>query len=287
MMVKVIQPISKNDVRIAGYESDEEYDADDYMFRRRMCISEEEKVYTMRVDVSNYDGGLGPIYTIFDLIVGNQNASMEWKGIRRGTDYTICVYIIAIGDELYEEIIDQIKKSLGKDDYEWLMLTEKTIRYKSESISTGFDIDDILKDKFVSFEEDRKFYHTKHADEGDLWIIEKHTKGCDWVSWDRDVPAEGDWISSTIMIVTFVLNVIKYLVERKEARKIREEKKLLNKYGGFICDNYDLQGYLVPRESDARDSNGNRMYVYEDRLGNRIYSVYGVNKKTGEVRVLL
>lgn len=257
----------------------------DYFYMRSSYLVKIEKLGVISACKDSHADGLKPLNEILGLS-SDPSVYMDWRGIRRGLAYQILLYVYIIGDNQYQYYVDTITQIL-ENNGTTVTSEHRIVDHSTVSISSNgiFEIESPFCDDFIRYDTPTHKYHEFFRDyEEDLHVFEKYTQNCNWASWDKDLPAEGDsteffghfLAALQIIIPLFQGCIAKYRVER--------EKRLIRVFYHRITDLYPIQGYLVLKTKNAMSRTGKRIHIFQDKRGSRIFSEFEVEVHSGRVR---
>lgn len=257
----------------------------DYYHMRSSCLSKVEKHCAITGYKEVYESGLN----LVDELLGLQedpSVYMDWRGIRRGLSYQIMLYVFIIGDSQYYRYVDSIRQVFEKYRVEINNQCYEIDHSNTHLKENGcFEIDSHFNNAYIDYERPHcKYYRFFRDNEDELYTLEKHTQGLNWVSWDKELPSEGDGGFDTITLLTFLKCIWEILVFGAPILWALIENGVRKKFEDAIIEKYGIDGRLEFISKTGMNRFRRPIYTFQDKRGDRILAEFEVDAQSGEIR---
>lgn len=265
---------------------DETLDAMGYFYSQSSCLAKNEYVCTIYGNKLTHFSGISPVDDIIAL-QDSTNIYADWRGVRRGLEYQIYVYVYLVGEADYHkcvETVQSILRNYGIAIHECLQIeidnTQTTIKENG-----CFEYNSPFVPEFIEFDKPIKKYHEFFRDaDTDIHIFEKYTLNTKNASWDKELHAEGSGISWPDIIFSILGIITPLLLGRFTQSKIRKEKRFLNRCMRKIVNNYDVEGYLFTKKKYATNSKGKKVHIIQEKRGSKVLNEYEIQISNGKIQ---
>jgi len=265
---------------------DEPLDAMGYLYSQGSCLAKKEYVWTIYGSKLTHFSGIAPIDDIIAL-QDTPNIHVDWRGIRRGLEYQIYVYVYLVEDAYYQKCVEAVQSIFSKYDITIHECSHKEIDNTLTPIKENgcFDYPSPFIPEFIEFDKPQKKYHEFFRDaDTRIHVFEKYTLNSKKVSWDKELHAEGDSSSLPSFLLSLLGIIIPLLQGRFTQAKIEKEKRFINRCMKKIAENYDVEGYLFTKKRFATNSKGKKVHIIQEKRGSKVLNEYEIQISNGKIR---
>ena len=275
----------------SGREDGKPITAAEYPYSRNGCICRTERHCTITAHREVCDFGIAPLNAMMSVFEDSKNLYANWMGIRSGRNYQLLLFVYMIGDESLDRYVEAVQGVLRNYDLVFEIDQEEVDHSNTPIVKHGmFDVEGPFHESFIDHGVPQKRYHRCYDDETELHTVEKYTDGCDWVSWEKFYSQEGD-LGQAALLVLEILSVL-FSLGTGVIRwcKIEREKRIIQKMYTLIREKYgydSIYGYLSLKKKNAMNNRGKRVYIFEDKRGNTVYSEFEVEVASHRIKQIV
>lgn len=271
----VFEPRKKEDIPAVSYYWD-----------RSLYAVQSERITTIHAFKNGFHNGMELINSLTEQFSDERSVYILWRGIRRGIRYRFILYAFVTDEDRVLNIENEVLERLKKFEIDYSVSKDNFPKKENASETLIFNLDSIDEDEFVDFNEPKCICYFE-GENHNLEKVEKYTKGFKFISWDRDIPPEGDPAALAASIVTIVSSVVMMSLELWDRYRCWREEKDINKWRLETIRRYGIDGTLRIKDRKAMNKEGDIVYIFEDEGAHKRHSFFEVNPRTGKIRRLV